>query len=116
MNVRRTLSFVAAVAITSVTVGALATLAHADEAGAAPQQVVTFGDLNLRSVAGVEVLYRRIERAAQDVCGPERRAGTRRVSEAWKNCVSESIYQAIQSINQPAVTAYYDGRLLRKVG
>ena len=75
MNVRRTLSFVAAVAITSATVGALATLAHADDARAAPQQIVAFGDLNLRSVAGVEILYPRIERAAQEVCGPERRAG-----------------------------------------
>jgi UrcA family protein len=111
MNYRRTTSLIAAAGITVALLSGVASLAHADVDGIAASRTVRYDDLNLSTQAGVQSLYRRIQNAARDVCGPEDVPGTRLTSRAWKDCVSGSIRQAVLSVNKPALTAYYAVRL-----
>jgi UrcA family protein len=110
MNFRRTTSFVAAAACAVATLAGVASLAHADDRDDAPKQTVRYDDLNLSTQAGLQTLYRRIQHAARSVCGPALVTGTRIVSAARNDCVNTSIRQAILTVNQPSLTAYYAAR------
>ena len=85
----------------------LADATQAAEAGnGPPQQVVSFGDLNLTSSEGVAVLYRRIHSAANEVCAG---ADTRELVRiaATKACVDSAISQAVAAVNNPMLTSLY---------
>ena len=111
MNLRRTPAFVAAAMLATVTLMGTASLAHAAAPSEIETQTVRFGDLNLGSQAGLQALYLRIQNAAQNVCGPSLVTGTHLVSEAWRDCVSASVRDAILKINRPSLTAYYATQL-----
>ena len=111
MNFRRTPAFVAAATLAALTLAGTASLAHADALSDTEKQIVRYGDLNLATQAGLQALYRRIQNAAADVCGPSTVAGTRIVSAAWKDCVSASVRDAILKVNHPSLTAYYAAQL-----
>lgn len=66
-------------------------------------ETIKFQDLNLDNPAGVEALYGRIHSAASRVCSqsdPIMRA-------AVGPCVRKAEAEAIEKVNQPALTAYY---------
>lgn len=91
-------------------------LAPSAQAGAAaqgdgpPSALVRFGDLNLDSSAGAQILYERIVRAAYTVCAPFAAAGHLTPSGAWYNCVDQAIAGAVRRVDRPSLTAYYARR------
>jgi len=111
MNLRRTPEFLAAATLSALTLLGTASLAHADVPSDTERQTVRFDDLNLTTPAGLQALYLRIQNAAHDVCGPSHVLGSRIVSEAWKECVSASVRDAVLKINRPSLTAYYATQL-----
>lgn len=72
-------------------------------------RLVTFGDLNLSSDEGADVLIRRIEQASEAVCGD--RAGPRPLSEhaSVNACETETTEIAIHDVGHPRVTARFYG-------
>ena len=84
-----------------------APLACADPGAPTPSRTVRFDDLRLSTPEGVQTLYGRIRNAAAAVCGPHEITGTRIVSQAWKDCVSWAIHDAVLKLNQPPLTDYY---------
>jgi UrcA family protein len=107
MNFHRTPALVAAAMLAALTLAGTASLAHADTPSASEKQIVRYGDLNLATQAGLQALYRRIENAAADVCGPSTVTGSRIVSTAWKDCVGSAVRNAVLKVNHPSLTAYY---------
>ena len=71
--------------------------AQAGEMGA-PQMVVSYSDLNVQQSAGAQILYARIDAAAQDVCGPAPSIGALDLRAAYKACVSTAKSQAVASL------------------
>jgi UrcA family protein len=106
MNTRNTknavrMSFVAFAALSATMVAGVSNAAEAG--GVASQQAVTYKDLNLNSNAGIQILYRRIENAANQVCG---NVGARdlRAASAQKACVERAISKAVADVNSPMLT------------
>ncbi len=94
-----------------LTSGGLSSVAHAIARDDVRSETVRFGDLNLAAPAGVQALYVRIQNAAHDVCGQANVPGTRRASVAWKDCVSDTLRQAILQVGNPSLSTYYANRL-----
>lgn len=68
---------------------------------------VHFEDLNINNARGAARLYRRIESAAQDVCGGN--LASQRwlaLSSRYATCVRDAITTAIARVDRPAVTQY----------
>ncbi len=86
-------------------------LASAESTGRAPAQVVHFSELNLNELAGVQVLYRRLESAARGVCRPALPTGTRIPSAAWQACMANAVNAAVKRVDRPLLSAYYDARI-----
>ncbi len=83
--------------------GAMSSTARAhDEAPIS--KVVRFGDLDISKLAGAEVLYRRIQAAAQQVCAPplSRMLATMRQEQA---CTRTAIDNAVRQVNSEQLTA-----------
>jgi UrcA family protein len=72
-----------------------------------PTKVVRFSDLNLNKREGVQVLYRRLQGAARDVCGPAESTGARIPSAEWRACLASAVKAAVQGVDQPLLTAYH---------
>jgi UrcA family protein len=70
------------------------------------KQIVTYQDLNLNSDAGTQALYRRIQRAANKVCGEVnvRDLAGLRVKKA---CLDRAISEAVAAVNSPMLTKVY---------
>ena len=80
--------------------------AAVSEAGV-PTKVVRFHDLDLNSAQGVQALYGRIRRAADEVCAPFGPVGTLARSAAWYSCFGQAIATAVRRVDSPLLTAYY---------
>jgi len=92
------------------TVGAIGWTAVA-RAGAAdydvPMQVVKYADLNLDSLAGASTLYRRIERAADWVCGSPLDVREFSISVRLRSCKEQAIERAVNAVNSTALTSLH---------
>ena len=79
--------------------------ARADEA--VVTQRVSFKDLNLNSPEGAAVLYGRIRRAANQVCG---QWDTFNLSQwhAVHTCISDAVSRAVAQVNRPMLTSLYN--------
>jgi UrcA family protein len=77
-----------------------------------PSIRVNYGDLNLQAPAGVEMLYKRIDSAAKEVCAF---AGDRELSILTfkRNCVASSESGAIKQAHNEALSAYYQTKIGR---
>jgi UrcA family protein len=71
------------------------------------QATVHFGDLDVDRPAGAAVLYRRIQMAAERVCGEPQQVGSFMISGVWRACVAQAIDRAVVAVDRPALTAYY---------
>jgi UrcA family protein len=92
------------VALTALSATMLAGVTHAVEFGdALPMQPVTYKDLDLNSNAGIEMLYKRIEGAANQVCGKADARDLRGMSFK-KACVERAISNAVATVNNPTLT------------
>lgn len=91
-------------------VGVAATSAAGSSGG-----VVRYGDLNLERPEGIEALYRRVNGAAEQVCGRMQSLDLVWMTE-WKKCVTGAVSGAAEKINIPAFTAYTNARIGHKSG
>jgi UrcA family protein len=94
-------------------VGALALYAMSPSglAATAPEdrvreEIVRFGDLDLTRPADAQELYRRIRRAAHNVCEPIG-MGNPALAPSDHSCIDQSIARAVADINIPLVTERY---------
>jgi UrcA family protein len=82
----------------------------AGEPSEPPSITVKFADLNLQTPAGVEALYKRIHRAATQVCDSGGRSLT--ILAYDRTCAAAAETQAIEKVQNAALSAFYQ----RKVG
>lgn len=70
-------------------------------------QAVNYADLNLATQRGVETLYRRIARAAENVCGVEN--GRRSIDQTMnaRRCRDNAVKTAIEAVDRPELSAHY---------
>jgi UrcA family protein len=71
-------------------------------------RVVTYGELDLNSSAGADTLIRRIDNAAETVCG-DRSRNSARLATSERQCEAETEEYALADVNHPLVTARYYG-------
>jgi UrcA family protein len=81
--------------------------ARADEAVAT--QVVSFRDLNMNSPEGVAVLYGRIKRAANEVCGNWNNYDLSRL-HTLQTCIDGAVSRAVAQVNSPMLTNLYNAK------
>ncbi|MBS0419646.1 MAG: UrcA family protein [Proteobacteria bacterium] len=85
------------VTLTALSAAMLVGVSHAASPGDVPSQTVAYQDLDLNSDAGVQALYRRIQFAADQVCGE---ADTRELARLHvkKACVDRAVSDAIATV------------------
>ena len=83
------------------------TTAWADPSGTRSAEV-SFRDLDLHTQSGAAKLYRRIQGAAQRVCGYE--ATLVKAQSIWEHCVRPTVNAAVAKVNNPQLTALHTGR------
>jgi UrcA family protein len=93
--------------VAAVSGGAYAAESRTAAIGGVDQTRVRFGDLNVDRPEGAAVLYRRIERAAERVCGEPQLTGSYMTSSFWRSCVTQAVDHAVATVDRPALTAYY---------
>jgi UrcA family protein len=81
----------------------LANAAQADEQVAS--RVVSLRDLNMNSPEGVAVLYARIKKAANEVCG---QWDYLNLSHGAQACINSAVYRAVAQVNSPMLTSLYN--------
>ena len=101
-GMRQTLVVLAALSATML-VGVTQAAAPGDNF---PRQAVTFKDLSLNSNAGIQVLYKRIQGAANQVCGKADIRDLQGMS-VQKACVERAISGAVAAVNSPTLTRVY---------
>ncbi len=87
-----------------------AAIATSDSDPDVRQRVVRYTDLNITHAEGAAVLYARIAHAAREVCGPETSFADLRAvwpSAEFRKCQAEAIARGVETVNAPALTAYY---------
>lgn len=73
------------------------------------ERVVTYGDLNLNSAAGADALVRRIDNAAEQVCGVNDGRTNTRQAYINRACERETTENGVYDTNHPVVIARYEG-------
>lgn len=84
----------------------LAGVTQAATAADFPKQDVSYKDLNLNSNAGIQVLYKRIQGAANQVCGKVDVRDLQGMS-VQKACVERAISDAVATVNSQSLTRVY---------
>ncbi len=79
--------------------------ARADEAVATER--VYFKDLNINSPEGAAVLYGRIKKAANVVCGESRNADLSQI-RLVQACINDAVSRAVAQVNSPMLTSIYN--------
>lgn len=74
--------------------------------------VVRYGDLNLDSRAGVDLLYDRIASAARSVCGVGQIGSLSARVEA-RRCEAEALAHAVAAVDNPALARRYQDQIDR---
>ena len=96
--------YVALLIVATLGVVAVGFTAHADEADLAVKtRAVQYADLNLNTAAGAKVLYKRIEQAAEQVCGDTTSRQLEQAAAA-KACVERAIVSGVRAVNRVQVT------------
>lgn len=101
--IRTFASLIAAVAIA----GAMVAPASAERITQTTSISVSYADLDLNRVEGVITLSKRLERAADRVCGKIQRGMTYRMQREVTSCREASVAKAVAAIDAPLLTAFY---------
>ena len=80
-----------------------------------PSKTVSYADLNLKSTAGVEALYKRIRKAAYEVCQMPTGTHQIRIESELKACKADAIDRAVLQTNLPKLTALHQSKTGRTV-
>ena len=82
----------------------------ANDVPAAPlQQTVHFAQLDLTQPAAAEQLYRKLMSSAKQVCEPVN-GGLVRQKFEYRSCVTETLANAVEDVNQPLLTNVYGAK------
>jgi UrcA family protein len=101
---------IAWVMLASAPITMVANAAQAGEpADARPHKVVSFKDLNLSTIEGAEVLYKRIKSAAIEVCGVSDSFDLARMYVP-RTCINEAVSRAVAEVNRPMLTSLYQAK------
>jgi UrcA family protein len=96
-----------AVAATTLALGGLGTIARANSIlEEEPSILVHFEDLDTNTGRGAALLYRRIELAAETVCGDLAPRNRLSLSARYAACVRTAVADAIGKVNRPLLTQY----------
>jgi UrcA family protein len=68
---------------------------------------VSYADLDLNRPTDVKILYRRINLAAEEVCGPRSTTGTNLPLPSWERCVAQAVDATVAKLDRPALSAYH---------
>ena len=109
MNASLTLRCTVALLAASCCVTALA-----DEA--LPSKTVSYADLNLSSPEGIAALYKRIKRAAVEVCDMPQGTLQLKIQAEIKSCRIDATDRAIVSANLPPLNAIHLANTGRNLG
>jgi UrcA family protein len=101
-----TMACLALFAASAVTTTALA----ASPADSSPTVRVRYDDLNLSSEQGNQVLYRRIVKAAEEVC-PGTHARDLDTRAAAERCQAAAIAKAVGEVNSPQLAMLHASRV-----
>ena len=74
-----------------------------------PRVTVRYADLDLSRHEGAQALYRRLQGAAQQVCGP---FDGRDLNSAalHRACLAQAITEAVVKVDQPLLTAFWQSK------
>jgi UrcA family protein len=101
------LAALAGIALTAVSAAGWSTAARADSSATeVPSIKVQYGDLNLPSESGSQVLYKRIVAAARQVCPIAHSADLYLVVTSEK-CQASAIAKAVSEVNNPKLALVY---------
>lgn len=97
--------FASALLAASTLVTATANAAYPGNLATETSTSVTISDLNLATEAGIDVLYKRLQQAAEVVCGPQdlRSAGSITALRRNKACYSDALDRAVAGIGREAL-------------
>ena len=68
---------------------------------------VKLTDLDLGTAEGVQVLYKRIEKAARRVCNDDAEPGDPRWHSHWRYCYKTAVANAVRDVNNQWLTAMH---------
>jgi UrcA family protein len=91
-------------------IASAAVLLSATPALAQESRTVKYGELNLNAADGADTLIRRVEHAADVVCGDRMGTQTLRENANVGRCERTSTQNAISDVGHPLVTSRYYGR------
>ncbi len=80
-----------------------------------PSKTVSYADLNLNNSAGVEALYKRIKKAAYEVCQMPTGTHQIRIESEFKACKADAVDRAVLQTNVPTLTALHQSKTGRNV-
>ncbi len=103
-------TLIGAMTLTTISLGALAATPQ-DEVR---QEIVRFADLDLTQPAGAQELYRRIQRAARDVCEMYGAGGYAAAMQS-RSCANQAIARAVADVGAPLVTARHEALTHRQI-
>jgi UrcA family protein len=107
MNAQRAYGWIP-VLLTAVGAIGCTSVVRADNADyEVPKQVVSFADLNVDSMAGASTLYRRIERAAERVCGGPLDIRELSAAARLNSCKQQAVERAVNSANLAVLTSLH---------
>jgi UrcA family protein len=92
--------------MTAGLLGAAGVVSAAEPASEAPAITVQFGDLNIHSQAGAQVLYHRILAAAAAVC-PSGDIRDLDAYDAGLRCRARAVREAVRQVHSAEVAALY---------
>lgn len=98
----------------AINAAALTVLAPGAAQGAGPTEIrsviVSYDDLDLSKEAGVAALYRRIEAAANRVCGPKPTHDLRQFY-AQRNCYENAVANAVGEVKVRQLAALHEQKM-----
>lgn len=81
-----------------------------------PSKAVSYADLNLKSQAGIATLYKRIERAAIEVCDIPQGTMLLKFEAEIRSCRADATDRAIMSAKLPTLNALHLAKTGRNLG
>ena len=93
----------------------IAALVTGSVLAADPSKTVSYADLNVNNSAGVDALYKRIKKAAYEVCQIPTGTHQIKIESEFKACKADAIDRAVQQSNLPSLIALHQSKTGRNV-
>jgi UrcA family protein len=107
MNTRKAYGWMPVLLATVIAIGSSAVTRAGDAGYEVPKQLVKFADLNLDTMAGAAALYRRIESAAERVCGGPIDTRDLAILGRFSSCKEQAIGRAVNTVNSTGLTSLH---------